>query len=236
MLASIRDEAPDGSRRPAAPATVNRARGTLRAAFTQARKQRLIDWDPWGAVPAEPTPDHDQVDPDLVLDPADIWLLADECGRIKARHRAFVLVQGLCGLRPGEAMELRRRNLTLVDGAAYVTVRGSRTSIPSRFLAEGEGRRRPLKGRGPKATRTVPVPTRLADVLRGHLDAFVASRADAVVCTSATGGRLHPSSFRRDVWYPARAAVFDEASPLRRVRLHDLRHSAITIWPTPACR
>jgi integrase len=236
LLAWIRDEAPDGTRRPAAPATLNRARGALRAAFTQARKQRLIDWDPWDAVPVEPTPDHEKVDPDLVMDPAEIWLLADECGRTKARHRAkaryraFVLLQGVCGLRPGEAIELRRRDLNLIEGAAHVTVRGSYTSIPSRFLAEGEGRRRPLKGRGPKATRTVPVPTQLVVVLRWHLDVFVSSRADSVVFTSANGGRIHPSNFRRDVWYPARAAVFDETSPLRQVRVHDLRHSAITTW------
>ena len=38
------------------------------------------------------------------------------------------------------------------------------------------------------------------------------------------------SNFQRSVWGPARAAVFAENDPLRKVRRHDLRHAAITSW------
>jgi integrase len=34
----------------------------------------------------------------------------------------------------------------------------------------------------------------------------------------------------RDVWAPARHEVFAEGNPLREVRRHDLRHSAMTAW------
>jgi len=44
------------------------------------------------------------------------------------------------------------------------------------------------------------------------------------------GQRINISNFHRDVWAPAREATFPEGSPLREVRRHDLRHSAITAW------
>ena len=38
------------------------------------------------------------------------------------------------------------------------------------------------------------------------------------------------SNFQRGVWAPARARVFDQNDPLRKVRRPDLRHAAITSW------
>ena len=55
-------------------------------------------------------------------------------------------------------------------------------------------------------------------------------RADALVFTTPGGARLDMQNFNRDVWTPAREVIFDPDTPLRRVRRHDLRHSAITAW------
>ena len=39
--------------------------------------------------------------------------IAEACADVDARYRAFVLVHGLCGPRPGEAIELRRRDINV---------------------------------------------------------------------------------------------------------------------------
>jgi len=99
-----------------------------------------------------------------------------------------------------------------------------------RFLDPGESRRRPLKGRGRKARRVVPIPRHVVPILREHLDRYVDDHPDALVFTTATGRQINLSNFGRDVWNTARIMMFPEGSPLRRVRRHDLRHAAITAW------
>lgn len=222
----------DGQKRtsPMVPAAIARSRAIVRAAFTNARKRYLIDRDPWDAVEREPLRDHDQVDPDLVMDPGQVREMAEACGSISPRYRAYVLIQGRCGLRPGEAAELRRRDFNLDPAQPTVTVGGTYITVNERFFAEGETRRGPLKGRGRKATRTVPVPAEMVPELRRHLDEHVGKGRDAVVFTNTSGGRINSSNFIRDVWSKARQQVFEDDSPLRRVRRHDLRHSAITVW------
>lgn len=87
-----------------------------------------------------------------------------------------------------------------------------------------------LKGHGVKARRSIPIPAELTPRFQAHLDGFVPRRADALAFTTPTGRRIHLSNFHRDGWEPARRQVFAEDSPLRTVRRHDLRHSAITAW------
>jgi integrase len=128
-------------------------------------------------------------------------------------------------------VELRRRDIGLPERRpASVTTRGTHSVVPERFLAPGESRRRPLKGRGTRASRTIPLPAELVAVVERHLTEFVERRADAYLFTTPTGKRLNMSNFQRDVWAPAKEAVFDEDDPLRRARRHDLRHAAITAW------
>jgi integrase len=51
-----------------------------------------------------------------------------------------------------------------------------------------------------------------------------------VLIPAPNGARINLSSFHRDVREPVRTQTFPEGSTLRRVRRHDLRHSAITAW------
>ncbi len=230
FLETVRTTALDGTRRTLAPSSIGNIRTIVRSAFKAAYKRRLIDWDPWEAVEWSAPRDVEQVDADVVMDPAQIMAMAKACG---ARHRGyecFVLVQGFCALRPSEARELRRRDFDLDARPATVTTCGNYTDVSDRYLDEGESRERPLEGRGAKARRTVPVPDLLVPRLRAHLDDLVPDRPDALVFTTSKGIRIHLSNFHRSVWGPAREALFDEASPLRRVRRHDLRHAAITTW------
>ncbi len=102
--------------------------------------------------------------------------------------------------------------------------------VASQFFTGHETRRRPLKGRGARASRSVPLPAELVELLRQHLAAYVPDRRDALVFTNTSGGRISLSNFGRDIWGPARESLFAEGHPLRGVRRHDLRHSAITAW------
>jgi integrase len=231
FLVHVGSTALDGKQRQLAASSLARTRAVVRAAFTHARKRRLIEWDPWEPVQAPSLRDLDRVDPDLVMAPQQVRAMADACAAINPRYEAFVLVHGLCGLRPGEAIELRRRDIGFRDGRPVnVTSRGTYSSVPQRFLAPGESRRRPLKGRGRRASRTIPLPSELVEVIERHLAEFVGSRADAHVFTTPGSRPLNLSNFHRNVWAPARQAVFTQDDPLRRVRRHDLRHAAITAW------
>lgn len=230
FLETVRTTALDGTQRTLAPSSIGNIRTTVRSAFKAAYKRRLIEWDPWDAVEWSAPRDIEQVDADMVMDPAQVMAMAEACG---ARHRGyegFVLVQGFCGLRPSEARELRRRDFDLDARPATVTACGNYTDVSDRYLDDGESRQRPLKGRGAKARRMVPIPDLLVPRFRAHLDELVPGRPDALVFTTPTGIRIHLSNFHRAVWGPAREALFDEDSPLRRVRRHDLRHAAITAW------
>lgn len=221
----------DGKRRQLAPSSLARTRAVVRAAFTHAHKRRLITWDPWAPVQAPSLRDHDKVNPDLVMTPQLVRQLASACAEVHPRYELFVLIQGFCGLRPGEAVELRRRDIEARDGRPRsITARGTHTVVADRFLAVGESRRRPLKGRGERATRTIPIPEELMPFVERHLAEFVSTRGDAHVFTTPNGRQLNMSNFQRDVWGPAREAVFGPEDALRGVRRHDLRHAAITAW------
>lgn len=228
FLEDVRTRAADGTARPLADSSLRRTRAVVRGVFSSAQRRRLIDWDPWTAVETEPTRDHEQVDPDLVMDLRQVFELAKVCGQRVRGAEPFVLTQGLCAPRPGEAVELRRRDVDLVDG--HLTVRGTHSEVPSRFFAEGESRQRPMKGRGARARRRVPLPTVLVEILREHLAGEVGEGPDALLFTTPSGAQLNLSNFHRDVWQDARTAVFPAGSPLRAIRRHDLRHSAITAW------
>jgi integrase len=113
LLEDFRSRAADGTPRQLAPSSMARVRAVLRGAFTNAVARRLIDWDLWSAVEPEAGHEPHIVDPDLVMTPDQITALAAACAAIDPRYEAFVLIQGFCGLRPSEALELRRRRLDL---------------------------------------------------------------------------------------------------------------------------
>ena len=123
--------------------------------------------------------------------------------------RPFLAVQGLLGLRFGEAAALRRRSVDLMHRRLHVT----------ESLAEISGQL--IFGRTKThADREVPVPPSVLTMLSEHLEA-VAPDADALLFTSARGLPLRYSRFRPTVWVP----LLDELG-LPRVGMHALRHSA----------
>ena len=239
--------------RQTAPSTERRMVADLKQCWERAVREERLATNPWNAVDlrrrtasgGSSSTSLVPADAELVLSPQQIEVLADRCvteGTWGEMARCFVLVMGLCGLRPNEAVGLVVGDLELPDaGPAWLTVRRTRRSVPERHLdPEEDPDWGPLKGRQLTATRRVPVPGVLAAILRNHLAEFCDEAKPTDLVFHRMGKPFDLSVFSTDVWHPARRSLFppvadlDERSPLQprlsRLRRHDLRHSACSMW------
>ncbi|MGH9271216.1 MAG: site-specific integrase [Ilumatobacteraceae bacterium] len=130
-----------------------------------------------------------------------------------SRYRAFVLLGGFTGLRLGEMLGLRWSRVdlprhrirvaeTLVDIGGYLSFGPPKTKA---------------------AVRSVPLPAFVAEEL-SRLESAQA-QGEALVLQSPDGAAIRPTLFRRRFWAPA-----VEAAGLAPVRIHDLRHTAVSLW------
>lgn len=235
--------------------TTRRMVADLKQCWARAVHEELIEANPWDrvelgrggrgsgarAAKAGLTP----ADAELVLSPDQILELADRCaveGTWGEVVRAFVLVMGFCGLRPSEATGLVVGDIELpAEGAGWLTVRRSQRQVPARFLdAEDDPDWGPLKGRDLTETRRVPIPASNVSVLRDHLGRFSAGAESSDLVFQRKGKPFDLSTFGVEVWEPTRRALFPSKpdlhpdSPLQprlsRLRRHDLRHSACSMW------
>ena len=147
------------------------------------------------------------------------FLTAQEVARladvIEPRYRALVLVASYGGLRIGELAGLRRRHVDLLRGTVEV----------SEIVTEAGG----VIHVGPPKTRAsrrrVVLPRQVVAALDEHLRECTGPSADAWVFAGPDGGVLRRTHFRSRAW--ARAT---SAAGLAGVRVHDLRHTAISLW------
>jgi len=129
---------------------------------------------------------------------------------VPVQYRGFVAVQGVLGLRFGEAAALRRRSVDLLHRRLQVTeslaeIGGNLTFGPTKT----------------HAVRKVPLPPSLLEMLSEHIDERTGSSPDSLLFTSARGFPIRYSRFRPTVWVPTL-----EALGLPLVGMHSLRHSA----------
>lgn len=128
------------------------------------------------------------------------------------RHLA-VLLAAWGGLRYGEVVALRRRDLDLRSEYPVVTVARSATFIPGKEPYVG-----PPKTEA--GVRSVVLPSWLKPIIAQHLLKHTQPGGDGMLFTSKDGGLLWPSSFYK-TWRTAR-----KASGMPELRFHDLRHHA----------
>lgn len=147
------------------------------------------------------------------------------------RHRALTLLSGLCGLRFGEAVALRRRDVDLERLIIHVTRTAVRTGG--------------YKTTGPPKTdagrRTVAMPQAVADALAAHLADHPVATRDDLIFPGRDGAQLAHSAL---YGLPARTEVRGgrtyrkEAFGFMRAReeigkpglhWHDLRRTAATL-------
>lgn len=241
--------------RQVSPTSERRMVADLKQCWARAVESELLDSNPWekvrlrtrtaGGARSKSGKDALAADADLVLAPPQVFELADACvdrGKWGGSVASFVLVMGLCGLRPSEATGLIVGDLGVEgDGPGWLTVRRSRRQIPDRYLEDDEDPDwGPLKGRDLADTRRVPVPSEVAARLRVHLAEHCGGARAHDLVFHRNGRPFDLAVFGDDVWIPARRALFPPipglpaSSPLQsklsRLRRHDLRHSACSLW------
>jgi integrase len=139
-----------------------------------------------------------------------VELVADAVG---PWWRPFVLVLAYCGLRPGEAIALRRRHL---DDLGRLTIEGAVTEHRGR-LVEGDTKTH--------RSRLVQVPESVLQELKMHLSEHVADRPDAPIFSASDGTLVRLSNWRHRIWQPA---VEQAGLPLG-VTPYVLRHTAASL-------
>ncbi len=89
---------------------------------------------------------------------------------------------------------------------------------------------RGLKLRPQGATRAVPIPPQLVEMLRQHIATY-GTADDGRLFPSPRGGPLHESVYGR-IWQTARTAALCANVPAGALlrRPYDLRHSALSLW------
>jgi integrase len=184
------------------------------------------------------------VERSIVLSPAHVRELAAICGEYSFGPLAevYILLLGIAGGRPGESAGVETEDLELVGHAPEVRFRRTgRRGIDASFLdPEDDAAWGPLKGRGAGDARHAPLPLRDAKRIRKLL------RSEGIKGPLFAG--WNRDKFARDVWDPARAEavcryehrarakVADDkdaevlTATLKRLRLHDLRHAACSMW------
>ncbi len=140
----------------------------------------------------------------------EVWRLAEA---IDERFRALILTASFVGLRWGELVGLRRRDIDLAERVVHIT----------RQLVEVDGQLVEGPTKTVAGVRAVAIPPALVVELERHLERFVDGAPDASVFVGAKGAGLRRSNFNK-VWGKARVEV---GRP--DLHLHDLRHFANTL-------
>jgi len=193
-----------------ARSSVSRFRNTISSFFGWAVRERLIARNPASEsrVPRGTGTEHRAEVYPFTLEELRA-LHADIVAKIEDRDAAdLVLVLGLTGLRWGELSALRVRDVQMVPYAALRV---------SRSRPDGQAVRTVTKG---GTDRTVPLVADVADVVAPLLE----GRApDAPLFPNRAGQMRLLSNWKRSTHW-------DKNSRGRRV--HDLRHTAATLWLT----
>jgi integrase len=197
-----------------APASVHKTAGVLRQVLAMAVVENRLALNPVDGVELPPVTAAEQRF--LRLD--QLHALADASGA----HRALVYVLGTCGLRFGEAAELRWRDLNLHK--LQIRITRSVTLVDGQFVVGS-----PKNGKG----RTVSLPAFVVDLLGEGGD------LDTLVFPDSAGGYMRGTNVRRRWWSQAVAAaqLFPHTETTKSgqnivvydFKLHELRHTAASL-------
>jgi integrase len=235
--------------RAAAPSTVRRTRTILHNALEYAVERRLLSRNPVKAIKwTAPKVSH-EVDRRCVVNHTQARRLfgaVREQAPSGPRLVAFFAVIYYAGLRPEEAVNLRRENATLpplvlnkatgcldepIDNWGELRFCSAATEIGAEWTDDNARREhRQLKSRAIGEWRRVPVAPPLTRLMRAHLERFGGPPTGRVF-SGVRGGELASVTYRR-VWDRARQAALtpaEYASPLAR-RVYDLRHACVSTW------
>jgi integrase len=180
----------------------------LRAVLATAEADELIRMNPCRIRGGgqEHTAERPMVPTEMVLDLADA---------IDPRYRALVLVAGFAGLRTGESLGLRRRDVDLMRSEVRVVRQAQEIT--------GQGRIE-IEPKSDAGRRILAVPRIVVDALESHLQQFTEAAPDSPVFTGPLGGPARRAGISA-AWRAAKRT--NGASD--DLRMHDLRHHAATL-------
>jgi integrase len=223
-----------------APTVVHRKRAVLSNAVAYAIERRLLSTNPIESIRSTSAGatlvTTKVVDKRCVVSPLQARTLFDQLdadGRTGHRLMAFFAVMYLAALRPEEAANLRKHNLSLPkEGWGELHLDQPAPEVGSNWTDGGQPRdqRRQLKHRAVGEVRTVPCPPELTAIIHGHMKAY-GTDPEGRIFVGERGGELASVTYRR-AWDRARGAAFTAPvyrSPLAR-RPYDLRHAAVSTW------
>ena len=184
------------------PITVAKAYRLLKAMMTTAVDDELVRRNPCRIKGAgtERSPERPLVG---VLD---VYAIADN---IKPWYRAMVLLGAFTGLRWGELIALRRRDVDLTNGVVHV--RSALQEVDGQLV---EGLTKSAAGR-----RNVAIPAVIVPELRQHIAERAEKGRNGRVFVGPKGATARWSHFQ-PVWRKA-----TEAAGLDGLHFHDLRHA-----------
>ena len=147
----------------------------------------------------------------VILTPAEVAALADaiEPGRL----RMLVLLSAWCGPRWGEAIELRRKDISAE--CSVITINRGATHRQKQCWIDT-----PKSGKG----RKVVVPPHIRPDLERHMAEHVAEDPDAQLFPAAKGGCHLNDRVFRDHFTDALSAIGRDGEHKPRPTIHDMRH------------
>ncbi|SDP87846.1 Phage integrase family protein [Actinopolyspora xinjiangensis] len=222
----------DGTR--AAPDTVRLRRATLTNAIDFAVEQKLLTNNPMNEVKTKKSKNTArQVDRRSVPNPVQARSLLRAVGDTHPQLVAFFALMYFAALRPEEATNLRKQDISLPSegwGELYLdraTPEVGEEWTDTRTRSEERG----LKHRADDAGRPVPCSPELTEILHNHINTYGTASDGRLFRGKRNGGRL-PSSVYGRAWARARATTFtpEVTDSLLAKRPYDLRHAAVSTW------
>lgn len=190
-----------------APTRKKQAYGLLKAILTTAVTDGLIDSNPCTLVVKAPKRREIEL-----LTTSQLWAVYDE---MNGHYRAAVLVLSLCGLRFGECIELRRKDIRDDGSVMTLMIRRAAVKVGPEMVVGTP--------KSDEGIRNVVVPGPVAEVLREHMGS-VGRGAEQLVFTTTRGERLSQTAFTKNF----KSAV-EKVTGRTDVRVHDLRHLGGTL-------
>lgn len=186
--------------------SVSRLRAVLSALLAWAVRERIIRENPVTAAHLPRGTGKDEIDephPFTINELRDVYA---DLRAVDAHWADLCLVLGLTGIRWGELMALRVRDFQVVP---YAALRISRSA------PDGQDVRNSTKG---GSSRTVPLVDELSTVFVEWMEGL---GPDKLIFGNDAGNPIGGSNWKRKVHW----AQFS-----RGRRVHDLRHTAATVW------
>ena len=189
------------------PDTVRKALWELSRLLAAAVENKRLGTNPAVGLKL-PQAHHEEM---RIITPDQIETLAST---LDERYRSWALFAAYSGLRAGEIFGLRRARFNPLR--SQVEVREELIDVNGHDYFETV-----LKSKA--AYRTVPLPRFVTTEVEATIP--VNASGDHLVFHAPTGGPMRTNNFRKRYWRPA-----VERAGLGRLRIHDLRHTAVSLW------